>query len=136
MFEQINEDIKTAMKNKDKVKLEALRYLKAMLIENKTSGAPKPEQDVVIAHAKKLKDSIATYPEGHEQREKIIAEIACLKDYLPTQMSKADVVALINSIKAKQSNPNMGTIMKELSPQIKGKFDGKEANDLVKAALA
>jgi uncharacterized protein YqeY len=136
MLDRINADIKEAMKAKEKSRLEALRYLKSMLIENKTSKKPKAEMDVVIGHCKKLKDSIETYPEGNPQREKIAEEIKHLQVYLPEQMTEEAVRDLINSIKDSQDNPNMGSIMKELTPQIKGKFDGKKANQIVREVLA
>ncbi|MBG08921.1 MAG: glutamyl-tRNA amidotransferase, partial [Halobacteriovoraceae bacterium] len=48
MFDQVTSDIKEAMKAKEKERLNALRYLKSLLLENKTSGKPKPEIDVVV----------------------------------------------------------------------------------------
>ncbi len=135
MFERINNDIKDAMKNKQKDRLEVLRYLKAMLIENKTSKSPKAELDVVIGHHKKLKDSMDAYPEGSEQRTKISAELEFLSPYLPEQMNEEEVVKLIADIASKLDNPNMGGIMKDLSPAIKGKFDGKRASQLVQEHL-
>ncbi|MFZ8932439.1 MAG: GatB/YqeY domain-containing protein [Bacteriovoracaceae bacterium] len=135
MFDRINEDIKNAMKAKEKEKLEVLRYLKAMLIENKTSKSPKNELDIVIGHSKKLKDSIQAYPEGSEQREKIAKEVEFLTPYLPEQMGEEQVQKIIEDIGSKLDNPNMGAIMKDLSPQIKGKFDGKKASQMVMAFL-
>ena len=75
MFEQISEDIKQAMKAKEKEKLDALRMLKSKLIENKTSGKPIAEVDVAISYSKKLKDSLELYPKESEQGAKIIREI-------------------------------------------------------------
>ncbi len=134
LMDQINGDIKMAMKEKKKEKLNALRYLKSLFIENKTSTKPIEESIVAINHAKKLTDSIELYPQGDEQREKLKTEIAFLKDYLPQKMEKAEVEIIIKNIVAGGAS-NMGMIMKELAPQIKGRFDGKEATNLVKAAL-
>jgi len=130
----ITEDIKNAMKAGEKEKLSALRMAKAALIENKTSAAPKAEQDVLIGYAKKLAGTIENFPEGDINRQKIKNEIAFLKSYLPEQMDEATVVAMINDIVAKGA-ANQGMVMKELSPLIKGKFDGKRANELVTTAL-
>ena len=135
MFDRINEDIKTAMKAREKDRLEALRYLKAMLLENKVSKAPKPELDVIIAHVKKLADSISVYPEGSPQQEKIRIEITFLKPYMPEALDEEGVANLIKEIISGMDNPNMGMVMKELSPQIKGRFDGKKASQMVIAAL-
>lgn len=136
MLEQINQEIKNSMKAKESDKLAALRYLKSMLMENSTSKSPKPEMDVVISHVKKLKDSLENYPTDSEQFQKITQEITFVEVYLPKQLSEEEVVDLINGIIEKLESPNMGGVMKELSPQIKGKFDGKKASDLVRKQLA
>ncbi len=135
LFEQVNADIKDAMKSKDKERLEVLRYLKSMLMENKTSKNPVGEQDVLIRHSKKMKDAIDTYPAGSELQTKAIKEVAILATYLPKGLEEDEVITIINDIITSQGTPNMGSIMRELTPQIKGRFDGKRANDLVKAAL-
>ena len=134
MIEKLNVDIKDAMKSGEKERLDAIRYLKSMLMENKTSKKPVPEMDVVIAHSKKLKDSLDTFPAGSDLRNKTEKELGFISVYLPQQMSDEEVRNLVKSIVAKGAN-NMGMVMKELSPQIKGRFDGKLANDYVKLAL-
>lgn len=133
--EVVSEQIKSAMKAKDKPRLNALRYLKKLFIENDTSGSPKPEMDIVIAHAKKIKESESMYPEGSEQRVEIAAEYAILSEFLPQALSQDEVEAMIDSIVAKLDSPQMGLVMKELSPQIKGRFDGKLASQLVQQKL-
>ena len=135
MIDRVSADIKEAMKKKDKERLSVLRYLKSMLLENKTSKKPVPELEVAILHNKKLRDSIVTYPEGSEQRTSIANEMEFLKPYLPEQITEDDVKALIKEIISAMDAPNMGMVMKELSPKIKGQFDGKLANQFVKDAL-
>jgi uncharacterized protein len=132
--EQVNNDIKEAMKAKQQERLDALRMLKAEYIKNNTSPKPTDELSVTIAHAKRIQDSLEMYQAGTPAYEKIIKELEVIKTYLPQQMSESEVSALINDIKAKGAK-DMGAIMKELQPQIKGRFDGKRASDMVKAAL-
>ncbi len=136
MFELITDDIKKAMLAKDKERLDALRYFKSMLIENKTSKSPIAEMDVLIKHVKKLKDSLENFPEENEIRKKTEREIAVLSEYMPKQLSTEEVIAFIQEIIISHPGINAGLIMKELSPKIKGQFDSKLANELVKAALA
>lgn len=133
--EQITHDIKEAMKAKDTAKLGALRMLKAAFIHNNTAVKPLDDMSVAIAHVKKLTDSLEMFPAGSDQRKETEAEIAALKGYLPAEMTEAEVVKLIADIKARGAK-DMGSLMKELQPQIKGRFDGKRASELVKAALA
>lgn len=135
MKDRVSKEIITAMKAKDKPRLNVLRYLKKLFIENDTSKKPIDEMEIVISYAKKVKDSISLYPEGSEQRAEIEAEVVILSEFLPEQLDEAKVLEIVNSIVGSLENPNMGAVMKELSPQIKGKFDGKRASQLVVAAL-
>ena len=131
----ISNEIKTAMKAKDKTRLNVLRYLKKLFIENDTSNKPIPVEDIVISHAKKTKDSLQLYPEGSDQQIEIQAELKVLAEFLPKQLTESEVNSFIEEIKSNYDQPNMGMIMKDLSPKIKGKFDGKKASQLVQAAL-
>lgn len=135
MLDQLNEDIKSAIKSKDKVKLDALRYLKSMLMENATSKSPVPELDVVVKQQKKLQEAIDMYPEGHELRVKAAAELNIVSDYLPKPLTEAEVRGIISGIISKLEGANMGMVMKELTPQIKGRFDGKLASQIVNELL-
>ena len=136
MFEKVTEDIKKAMFAKDKERLDALRYYKSMLIENKTSKAPIAEMDVLIKHVKKLKDSLENFPPDNEIRKKTEREIIVLSEYMPKQLDEATVKGYIKDIIAGTPGINAGLVMKELSPKIKGQFDSKLANELVKAELS
>ena len=133
--EQISKDITSAMKNKEKEKLEALRFLKSLFIQNNTAVKPVDDQSVMISHVKKLQDSLVNFPEGSELKLKTIKEIEIISHYMPKPLSQTEVENFIMQIKSKLSNPNMGEVMKELTPLIKGKFDGKLASKLVKKAL-
>ncbi len=133
MFERVNEDIKSAMKEQNRPKLDALRMLKSRLIENKTSSSPQPENEVVIAHYKKVKESIESFPKGSEHYEKLCVELKFLEAYMPQPLTESEVSDLISKIAATQATPQMGSIMKELTPMIRGKFDGKKASEMVKS---
>ncbi|MDA9793072.1 GatB/YqeY domain-containing protein [Bacteriovoracaceae bacterium] len=132
MLEKLAGLIKEAMKARDKERLNALRYLKSMLMENNTSTKPVAEQDVIIRHYKKLNDSLAMYKDSPDKVSDIETEMKVISEFMPTQLDEAAVVAIILEIKASLDSPNMGMIMKELSPKIKGQFDGKKASQLVK----
>jgi uncharacterized protein len=135
MLADIENQMKDAMKSGAKARLQALRYMKAMLLENRTSKSPIEELDVLIKHCKKLSDSLELYPVGNEQRTQIEGEIKVVQEFLPQPLTEAEVKAMISEIKTKLTGANMGAVMKELSPLIKGKFDGKKASMLVQEAL-
>jgi len=133
--DQVSEEIKNAMRAKDKTKLNALRYVKKLFIENETSKSPKPEQDIVIGYVKKLKDSLTIYPADSDQFKDLEKEIDVLSDYMPKELTEQDVKTIIEEIIKEQDTPQFGMIMKELSPKIKGRYDGKKATDLVKSMI-
>ena len=135
MIDKISDHIKEAMKAKETDRLSALRMLKSKLLENKTAKKPLQENDVLISYCKKLRDSLASFPEGSEHFKKTELELKYLAVYMPEQLTEDEVLELINKIKSSTEAPNFGAIMKALSPQIKGRFDGKKASELVKGAL-
>ncbi len=135
MLEKVTEDIKNAMKSKDKVRLDALRMLKSAFIENNTSAKPKADVDVAIAHVKKLRDSMESYPSGSVELEKIRAEIDCLADYLPKPMTREEFEVLVRSFIAENPGSDFAKVMKGVSAEIKGRFDGREASELIKSML-
>lgn len=134
LMDQVNNDIKEAMKAKQQDRLDALRMLKAEFIKNNTAAKPTDELSVTVSHNKRLQDSLEMYQAGTPAHDKILKEMEVLKAYLPQALTEVEVVAIINTIKANGAK-DMGAIMKELQPQIKGKFDGKRASELVKAAV-
>lgn len=136
MMDRVSEEIKEAMKSKDKARLDALRMLKSALIENSTSAKPKPEVEVAIAHVKKLKDSLESFPAGSPEVAKIQAEISCLAGYLPQPMTKDQLEKLVRDYLSGNPAADFGTVMKVVAPEIKGRFDGREATDIIKSILA
>lgn len=133
--DNVSKQIISAMKAKDKVRLNALRYLKKLFIENDTSKKPQAEIDIVISYAKKMKDSLSMYPEGSDQRNDIEAEVLVLNEFLPKSLTADEVKVMIDEAKAKLDNPNMGSLMKELSGATKGRFDGRELSKMVQESL-
>ena len=146
--EQIAKDIKSAMKAKDKIRLETVRSIKKVIIEKevelrgkgKDALSPEDEIQVLVQQAKQRKDSIEQYSKaGREDlAEKEKAELAVIETYLPEQMSDeevekviVDVIAKVGATTAKDFGKVMGSAMKEL----KGKADGKKIQAIVKSKL-
>lgn len=133
--EKINEDMKTAMKSGNKLKLETIRSVRALILEFEKSGANKqlnPEEEIKLlsSAAKKRKESIEQYQNAGRTDlvEKEQAELNILMEYLPKQLSVGEIqkevvrIALEIGAKSKEDFPKlMPAVMKEL----KGKADGK-----------
>lgn len=147
--DQISEDIKTAMKAKDKLRLETVRSIKKVIIEDESTVRGKgqdeltAEQELAILTrlAKQRKDAIAQYTDAKREdlAEKEAAELAIIEEYLPAQMSDEDIEAVIDGLIAKTgatSAKDMGKVMGPAMKELKGRADGAKVQALVKAKLA
>lgn len=95
---------------------------------------------VLASEVKKRKDAIALYVEGgrEELADTEKQEIAILQKYLPEQLSAEDIKKLVQeaiAVTGAASIKDMGKVMAELSPKIKGKADGGEVSKIVKELL-
>lgn len=142
---KLNEDMVTAAKAKDKIRLSAIRLLKTAL-HNKEIDLMRPLNEtetmqILSGLVKQRKDSIEQFAKGGRQDlvEKEEAELKILQDFMPAQMSEDEVEALIKKAIADvgaASVKDMGKVMKALMPQITGRADGKAAGEKVKALLS
>jgi len=143
---QINNDIKEAMKAKDRVRLEALRGVKKEVIEAKTSKGASDEisdadvMKIVQKMVKQRKDSAELFKsQGREDlSEKELEEIEAIKGYLPVQLTKAELEPLVKAMIEKTgatSMKEMGKVMGLASKELAGKADGKDISAVVKQLL-
>lgn len=145
--DRISEDLKASMKSGDKLRLETLRTLRAVLLEKeieKRGTGPGMTADDEIATltsaAKRRKESIEQFrlggrPELAEQEEK---ELAIIHEYLPKQLSAEEISAVINDVLAQtgaSSPADFGKVMPLVMKSVKGKADGRLVQDLVKKSL-
>ena len=147
LFEQVSNDIKEAMKARDKVRLETLRNIKKVFIEAKTApGANDTLEDaaalkILAKLAKQGKESAATYVQQNRQdlADDELAQVAVIEEYLPKQLSEAEIEAAVKAIIAEtgaQGMKDMGKVMGAASKQLAGKADGRVISGIVKALLA
>lgn len=147
--DQINQDLKDAMKSGDKNKVNAVRAIRAALLEKEVSlrvGGKaelneEQELEVVMSLAKKRKDSIQQYQDAG--RNDLVAteqaELAVIDTYLPAQMSDEEIRNVIQEIITKAgatSMKDMGKVMGAAMKQLKGKADGGKVQEIVKSALS
>jgi uncharacterized protein len=143
--DQLNESMKTAMKARDALRLSAVRMVLSMVknreIDQKKELTDQEIIEVISTLAKQRRESIRMYREGNrpdlvEQEE---AELEILLGFLPTQLSSAEIEALVDKIISEtgaQGARDMGRVMKALTPLTAGKADGKTVSDTVKQKLA
>ena len=147
LFEQISEDIKAAMKARDKVALETLRNVKKVFLEAKT--APGANDTLSDEDALKLmqklvkqgKDAAQIYVGQNRQdlADEELAQVAVIERYLPKMLSGEElevaVKAIIESVGA-TSMKDMGKVMGTATKQLAGKAEGRAINEMVKKLLA
>ncbi len=147
LFEQINEDIKAAMKAREKERLEALRNLKKLMLEARAAkGAGSELSDdeslkLVQKLVKQGRDSAEIYRE--QNREDLyaveMAQVEALETYLPKPLTDAELTAAVRAIVEKTgatSIKEMGKVMGIASKELAGKADGKDIANKVKALLS
>ena len=147
LFEQVSNDIKEAMKARDKVRLETLRNIKKVFIEAKTApGANDTLEDaaalkILAKLAKQGKESAATYVQQNRQdlADDELAQVAVIEEYLPKQLSEVEIEDVVKTIIADtgaQGMKDMGKVMGIASKQLAGKADGRVISGIVKTLLA
>jgi len=142
--EQIDSDIKDAMKSGAKDKVSALRMLSAAL-KNKQIEKRAPLTDGEVADSvrsliKQRKDSIEQFGKGGRQDlvDKEAAEVSVLEVYLPQQMSREEIEKIVREVIGQtgaQGAKDMGKVMKALVPVLAGRADNKLVSELVKSSL-
>ncbi|WP_027390508.1 GatB/YqeY domain-containing protein [Chrysiogenes arsenatis] len=145
--EQINSDIKDAMKAREKETVETLRFLMAALkdfeVNNQKREVGISDEEaiaVIQSSAKKRRDSIEQFlAAGRDDLvEKERSGLAIISRYLPKQMDEEEVRAIVQTAVAQcgaTGAKDMGAVMKILMPQVKGKADGGLVNRIVKEVL-
>ena len=146
LFERVSEDIKNAMKAKDKVALETLRNVKKFFLEAKT--APGANDTLTDADALKImqklvkqgKDSAGIFAEQGRQElaEAELAQVAVIETYLPKQMSAEELETELKAIIAQvgaTSPKDMGKVMGAATKALAGKAEGRMISETVKRLL-
>ena len=145
MYETLKKAIVDAMKEKDTLKVQTLRGIKGEIdlehINKKVEITDELVIDVISHQIKTRKESISEFEKGNRTDliEKTNVEIELLSKYLPEQLSHDELMNVIDSVFAKvnpTSAKDMGLIMKELTPLVKGKCDMKEVSLIIKDKLS
>ncbi len=147
LFEQINNDIKEAMKARDKVRLETLRNIKKVFLEAKT--APGANDTLTDADALKIlqklakqgKESANTFMQSNrtDLAEHELEQVSVIESYLPQPLTEQEIESIVTAIIAEtgaQGMKDMGRVMGLASKQMAGKAEGGAISAIVKKLLA
>lgn len=146
LFDQISEDIKHAMKARDKVRLETLRNIKKVFLEAKTAPGANDQlpDDKALKLLQKLakqgRESAETFQKANRNdlAEGELAQVSVIEEYLPKPLSEIEIEQKVKEIIAQtgaQSMKDMGRVMGVASKQMAGRADGGAISAIVKRLL-
>ena len=147
LFDQVSNDIKSAMLAKDKVRLEALRGIKKEFLEAKTAKGADGEltddmaMKILAKMVKQRKESAQIYTEQNrpDLAEPELAEAAVIETYLPKQMNEEELTEALKAIIAQvgaTTPQEMGKVMGVATKQLAGRADGRAISAKLKELLA
>lgn len=146
LLERLNNDMKQAMKSKEKDKLSVIRMLKAA-VQNETIKLGKhtlseeEELTVLSREFKQRKDSLHEFEKAgrDDLAEKVHEEMTVVETYMPKQLSEEELSELVKATISEvgaNSKAEMGKVMAAVMPKVKGKADGSLVNKLVQQHLS
>lgn len=145
LLERLNNDMKQAMKNKEKDKLSVIRMIKAALqneeFKLRHELTDEDELTVLSRELKQRKDSLEEFANADRTDlvDKVRIEIDFVEEYMPEQLSAEEVLEIVNQTIEEvnaTSKADMGRVMGALMPRVKGKVDGSLVNKLVQQQLS
>ena len=145
LLQQLQEEMKAAMKNKEAVRLSVIRMIKAACMNAEIAkGAPLDDGEVLQIIAKELKqrqDALPDYQRAGrpEMLTRLNEEIALIKSYLPQPLTEDELKAVIRETIAETgaAGPkDIGKVMSVLMPKVRGRADGQVVNRLLRELLA
>jgi len=145
LVDRLNQDMKLAMKNKDKLKLSVIRMVKSAIKNAEINqGTPLTDEQVLAVVTRELKqrrDSLQEFEKAG--REDLAAptrdEINILLEYMPEQMGEDEIRRLVSEAiqqVSAQSKKDIGKVMGVLMPKVKGRADGALVNKIVQEMLS
>ncbi len=144
LVKRVDQDLVDAMKKQEKLRLTVIREIKAAMkqavIDLKKEMNDELVIDVVSRGIKTRKESIKEFEKGNRSDlvDKTKEEIKVLESYLPVQLSDDEIEKIINDVflQVKPEKPSdMGKVMKEITPLLKGKADMKMVSEMIKNRL-
>ena len=144
MLDKLTDEMKSAMKSGDKIKLSTIRQLRAQMKDAQIAKGDELTEDEMMAvlnnAAKKRREAIKLYEQGgrDELAENEKAELAVIETYLPQQLSEAEISDIIDKAIAETgaAGPSdLGKVMGKIMGQVRGRADGKLVQQLVRTKL-
>ena len=145
ILNQLNEDMKTAMRAKEREKLTTIRMIKASIQnEEIKKGEELNDEEILTILSREKKQRLESYAEfekaGREDlTEKLEAELEIVNQYLPEQLSDEEVRSVVKETieeVSAESMQDMGSVMSNVMPKLQGRADGSQVNAMVRELLS
>ncbi|ENI8450084.1 GatB/YqeY domain-containing protein [Listeria monocytogenes] len=146
LLDKLNEDMKQAMRDKEKEKLSVIRMLKAALQNEAIHQGvkdltPDDEVTVISRELKQRRDSLAEFDKAgrSDLSDKVRSEIVIVEDYAPKQLTPEELENIVKATIEEvgvSSKADFGKVMSAIMPKVKGKADGGAVNQFVKKYLS
>lgn len=144
LVDRLNQDMKQAMKARDKVRLSVIRMIKTSLQNESIKHGKELSEDealtVLTRELKQRKDSLQEFERAGRQDliDSVQEEIAIVNSYMPEQLSADELQTLIDETISEvgaKTKADMGKVMKAVMPKVKGRADGSQISHLVQSKL-
>jgi uncharacterized protein YqeY len=143
MKNRINNDLKTAMRNKDTLRLNIIRIIKKYIQELETSVSHSGEATdgeilkIIFKLVKQGKDAAEQFKSAGrtDLYNDEMSQVVVLEEYLPKQLSEDEISIEIDKVMSETGLTNMGLLMKELNVRLSGQADGKTISRILKTKL-
>ncbi len=143
--EKLLDELKIAMREKDNVRKDAIQMVRAALLQyekdNKAELDDEGVIDIIAKEVKRYKDALPDYEKSGRQDliDELNAKVKILMPYLPEQLTEDEVRAIVKAVVTETgatSMREMGKVMGAVMPKVKGRFDGRLLNNIVKEYLS
>jgi uncharacterized protein YqeY len=143
MRNRLNDDLKSAMKDKDTLRLNVVRLVKKYVQELETSvghsgtATDAEVMKIISKLVKQGKDSAEQYKSAGriDLYDEEMAQVNILESYLPKQMTDEEIAIEVDKVMSETGSTNMGVLMKELNVRLAGRADGKTISRILKTKL-
>ena len=144
MKAKLEDDLKQAMRSRDTVRRDVIRYLRSEIRNQEIKVQEDLDDDGVVQvlsrQAQQRRDSIQAFAEGNRPDlvEKEQAELAIIMEYLPQQMTRDEIASLVQQVvdDVGATGPgDMGKVMSQIMPQVRGRAEGGEVSSIVMETL-
>jgi uncharacterized protein YqeY len=145
LSEQLNEDMKRAMKNQDKFSLSVIRMIRSAIknveIDQKKTLDDNEVLDILNREIKQRKDSLQEFEKAgrDDLAETLKKELEVIAVYMPEQLTEEEIKAVVSQTIQEtgvSSKAELGKLMSALMPKVKGRADGRLVNQIVQQLLS